>query len=714
MLSQSFMPVKTMNLISIENAAKTLKDEPLFEHVSLGIDEGAKIGFLGKNGSGKSTFLRLITGTIEPDSGTISRNRELRMSMLEQVPPYSPETSVREYLFEGKGAKISLFNRYRRFFDTYEHAAAHSAAMEQKLQLLTEEMDHEEAWQLENDYRSFLTELGIDDISQPMGVLSGGMRKKTALARALASRPNLLILDEPTNHLDIETIERLEQYLKKTANLALIMVTHDRYILNAVCTAIFELDNQRIFSYTGNYSTYLEQREQRISDLQKKQQRVDAVLKREMEWLKQGAKARTSKDRGRKARIQDLMDTQSRQEATLQEETVEFTSTHRRLGKKVLELRGVSKTYDGIQVIRPFHYSFKRGERIGVIGPNGSGKTTFLELISGRIPPDDPGENSEPAPPLSIEIGINTVISHFDQHSSPLTAGSGKDSRNNNGEDGGMREDSGSGSGKTAGTASRSRTVLEFIENIAERIHLGSTQMSAAQFLEQFAFPPSMHRQTLDRLSGGEKRRLYLISILIRSPNFLILDEPTNDLDIDTIRRLEDYLMQFSGCLLIVSHDRAFLDRTTDYLFVFGDPADPETRGTIRGFTGTYSNFRNSADSAAAAYNSAAADREKQQDSRESSGTGKTQTSITGDKKKERARERQKTKLTYKEQQEYRQVMQDIEKVEQEIEQLEASFSDPQADPRDLGERTERYHEAQRLLEKMMERWEYLAQFADL
>lgn len=694
-----------MNLISIENLSKTVKDEPLFEGVTIGIDEGARIGFLGANGTGKSTFLRLITGEMEADSGSISRNRSLRLSMLEQVPSFTPGTSIRSYLYEDPSPKVQLLNRYRRclenFKDESAHNKKHSEISKKELELLSEQMELEGGWELEHNYLSFLSELKLNDPEQPMDQLSGGMRKKAALARALASEPNLLILDEPTNHLDIETIEWLERYLSRSGakgagsssgsvnSMGLIMVSHDRYILDAVCTHIFELDKQNIYSYVGNYSSFLEQRERRIAEMQKQQERIETILRRELEWLKQGPKARTSKDKGRKMRLQDLME----QRADAAEDSRDFTSSHRRLGKKVLELHEISKSYNAVPVVRPFGYTFKRGERIGIIGPNGSGKTTFLDMITGTVKPDSG----------SIDLGVNTVFGYFDQLSRPL-----------------QKDDE--------------KTVLEYIEDFAERVKLGGangqakseSDLSAAQFLELFSFPASMHRLPLKRLSGGEKRRLHLISILIRSPNFLLLDEPTNDLDLDTLRRLEDYILNFTGCVLIISHDRAFLDRTTDYLFVFGDASAPDERGLIRGFTGNYSEYRQAFPASSKKESSGSTDGTSA-DKRPGGGKGasggrggSTDTASSAGRSMDRSSEksaerkrREKTKLTFKEQREYEAIMTEIEALEAEKEQVEQSFSDPSADPESLPQRTARYAEIQQLLDEKIERWEYLASFAE-
>ena len=516
-----------MNLISIENLSKTVNDKPLFQDVTMGIDEGEKIGFIGPNGAGKSTLLHIISGLLEADMGNISRNNNLRISMLEQTPIIPERITIRDFLYKSESPVIKLIAEYHRCLENYNHTESNvGAGRDLPLQELTERMDKENGWEIENNYLSFLSELKLGNPEQIMDNLSGGMKKKAALARALASRPNLLILDEPTNHLDLEIIEWLEKYLA-TSNFSFIMVTHDRYFLDSVCKTILELDKGRIYKYPGNYSTFLERREIRLSTEQNEQARIKSILRRELEWLSRGPKARASKDKKRKMRIEDLMDKQNRKE----HDSAEFSSSNRRLGKKILELKDISKTYKNNKVISSFSYKFKRGERIGIIGPNGSGKTTFLDIITGQIQ----GDSGE------IEKGINTLFGYYDQLSDHL-----------------------------ARAITENLTVLEYIKETAEQITLEDNKsISAARFLEMFNFPSSTHRTHLDRLSGGEKRRLYLIKILITNPNFLILDEPTNDLDLDTMRRLEDYIISFGGTIIVVSHDRAFLDRTTDFLFIF-------------------------------------------------------------------------------------------------------------------------------------------------
>lgn len=635
--SSCMMPI-IMNILSIENLSKTVKDAPLFSGITLGLEQGERYGLIGKNGAGKSTFLKLIAGQIQPDTGTIAIRRNLEIGMLEQTPQFDEAMTVREYFFAGKTPKIDTLNKYRACLAAYDHGKS----SEQELTALHEKMDDFNLWTIEHDYLSFLSELQIPDPDARMKTLSGGMQKKTALARELAARPDLLLLDEPTNHLDISTIEWLENYVLH-ASISLIMVTHDRYILDKVCTGILELDAQKIYSYPGNYTVFLTRREQRMAELESSQNRIEAILRRELEWLKRGPKARAGKDRGRKMRIQDLMDAKVLQE----QEMSEFSSSHRRLGKKILEVKSISKHYSGRQVIASFSYNFRKGERIGLVGANGSGKSTLLDMLTGHVIPDS-GD---------IDTGIHTHFGYYDQTSRQLPL---------------------------------QKTVLEFISDTAETIDIGIGKVvSAAKFLELFNFPASFHRIPIELLSGGERRRLLLLQTLAASPNFLVLDEPTNDLDIDTIRKLEEYLMSFSGCSLIVSHDRAFLDRTVDYLFIF------DGEGQVKGFPGSYSEYHEDT------LQQAAEAIERNNEKQKSSIPSKLQDTSVPD----RPAKRTGKGLTFKEQKEYESLLSRIEERETAIQLLEESFSDPSSNPDTLSDRTRDYQRQQNELETDLERW---------
>jgi ATP-binding cassette subfamily F protein uup len=584
-----------MNVLSLDNVSKTLVDAPLFEGVTLGIDDGEKIGFIGKNGTGKSTFLKILHGVLPPDTGAVSRHRELTMSGLEQHPSFTPGATLREFCFHGRSSGS----------------------------------DHAEDARALDAFRSFCRELGLPDQDVPVDTLSGGMLRKASLARCLSRGARLLTLDEPTNHLDLETIEWLESLLRR-ASFGFIVVTHDRYFLDAVCTAIMEIDGQRIRKYPGSYSRYLELRAEREEARERAEERRASILRGELEWLKRGPRARTGKDKSRKQRVMNLLDSGVQREMAMQE----FSSTHRRLGKKVLELQGVCRSFEGMQVILPFTYSFRRGERIGLLGPNGSGKTTFLRLVSGELAPDAG----------SVVKGETTAFGHFTQ------TGAGIDP---------------------------SLTVIDYMKELAERVpQEGGSTLSAEQFLEKFLFPRSMHAIRIDRLSGGEVRRLALVRLLATAPNFLLLDEPTNDLDLDTIRLLEEYLAEFPGCILLVSHDRALLDRLTDYLFVF------DGRGGIRGFTGSYEDYREAMEEEEAA---------------------------APPQRPPARQRREKTGLSFKERKEYELLVSEIDGLEKEQKDLEAGFQRAVTDPARLQSDRRRYGELLIELERKFARWEELA-----
>jgi len=632
-----------MNLISVNGITKWKGEKKLFENASFGVDEGDKIAFIGVNGSGKSTLLQLIAGVDEPDIGTISRNRGARINFLEQTPSYDRKDTVIEHIFKVGNPQTAVIKRYETLCEAMkkDHDPAHQAELDD----IMAEMERIGAWQYEFQVRAVLDKLGITELTSMMHELSGGMLKKVALARSLIDTSNIIILDEPTNHLDIDTIEWLQSFLQKTTKTVLI-VTHDRYFLDSVCNFIIEIEGGAVHRYIGNYSAFLTAKSVRQAAIDHEEERIRSILKVELEWLSRGPKARGTKQKARKERINDM---QSRE--FVKEEGMELSVSGRRLGKKILSLKNVTKSFGDKNVISPFSHVFKRNEKIGVIGPNGSGKTTFLNLLTGRIEPDS-GE---------IERGVNTFFGYFDQHSTAL--------------DPEMR-------------------LIDFMKLTGEVITLenGAT-VSASAMLERFLFPSKTHSTLLGKLSGGERRRIYLVHILMQNPNFLILDEPTNDFDIKTLSILEDFLNEYDGCLIVVSHDRFFMDRVADYLLIF------DGEGGVRGFAGNFSDYLD--------YR-----REEEADARRAA-----------EQSKEAARENpsaartarpEKKKLSFKEQKEYDAILGEIDKLEAEKGKLDDFFNTGTTDVKKINECAGRLKEVEKLLEEKVKRWEYLAAIAEL
>ena len=611
-------------VLSAENLAKTVRDEPLFENTTLALEEGEKVGIVGRNGSGKSTFLRCLIGDIYPDEGNVSMKNGANPVLLEQTVSYPEGTTVSGFLYLQKGRPLEILDAYQKALESGD---------EKEYTRLSAIIEKEDLWDIERRYEAVLTDLGEDlDPSTPMSSLSGGQQKKAAIARALSVNPDILLLDEPTNHLDIRTIEYLEAWIK-AAQAAVIIVTHDRHILNECCSTIWELDRRHFYRHPGSFSAYLERKAERLRMDEKHEARLENILRRELEWLKRGPKARTGKDKGRKDRIEAMLGERSRPR---EDRPRDFQSAERRLGKKILEIEGISKSYDGKSLFSDFSFSFVKGQKIALIGDNGSGKSTLLDILAGHTEPDEG----------SVDRGINTVFGYYDQLGRDLKS---------------------------------SKTVIEYTEDIGERVVMGDgEEVSASRFLELFGFPVQMQRTPIGMLSGGERRRLYLITRLVMNPNFLLFDEPTNDLDIDTMERLEEYITSFPGCAVISSHDRTFLDVTTDMTFVIED-------GSINLFPGSYSEWKEYRSDEEAEAKKAAAAKEKSQPRRP---------------------QREKKGLTYKEMKEKEALEAEIGELENLIGDLEASFATAEETPLGtLQERTRKYEEARKELDEKTERW---------
>ncbi len=610
-----------MVLVTANNLEKQMKDAPLFSSLSFGINSSERIGLIGRNGGGKSTLLKIMSGHVIPDEGEVTYNSACTVSYLPQRIENVQGVSVRDYLFLADHPRIEELKRYHRIVTEGDPAKISKAHHEAELS---------GAWEVELTYESLLTEISGPNLSSPMTTLSGGMMKKAAICRTLSLASDLLLLDEPTNHLDTDAIIWLENYLQNN-RMASLIITHDRYFLERVCSQIFELSDSTLYTHPGNYSAFLQRKEQRIEMERAQQVKLRSILRSELKWLERGAQARTTKDGGRIARIEKLKES-LRSEG---DERSSFKSVSSYSGKKILDIHNLSKSFKGEEVITGFSHSFLHGERIGLVGPNGSGKSTFLSLIAGEL-------ISESG---TLDYGLHTHIGYYDQM------------------DRGINE---------------TQTILESLKESGEEVVVEKgLKVSASKFLEMFGFPVAQHRQPVSTLSGGERRRLHLVRILLSSPNFLILDEPTNDLDIDTINQLEEFIDSFQGVVLIASHDRSFLDNCVDTLFVFSS----ENSGITK-YPGNYSHWA-------------------QQETTEEikADTGKT---------KNTWRTSEKKGLSFKEKKELEEIHGKIEAVEHEITELELSFSDPSSDPTTLKERTEKYNTASENLETLMERWEDL------
>lgn len=524
-----------MNFLTLENVTKSYGEKVLFRNISLHIDKGQKIGLIAKNGTGKSTLLRVIAGLegSEGENARILLRKDIRIGWLEQEPMFPPGIDVLT-------AALDLANPMVRVVQRYERALAHPENTEELQEAMTQ-MDLHHAWSFEARVKEMLYRFRLDDLSQKVGSLSGGQQKRLALAKILLEDPDFLILDEPTNHLDVEMIEWLEEYLQQPG-ITLFMVTHDRYFLENVCDSIIELEGGQLRRYSGSYADYLEKKALREEVEATTYERQSKLLKRELEWVRRSPAARTTKA---KARIDAYYERKEANEA-LRKKTEEMAIAIKEnwLGSKVVELHNISKAFGGKKILDNFTYKFRRRERVGIVGPNGSGKSTFLDILTGALPPDTG----------KVVIGDTIIFGHYRQEGIRLP------------------ED---------------KRVIEVVRDIADYIPLEKgKELSAAQLLERFLFSRPQQQVYVSQLSGGERRRLYLLTVLMKNPNFLILDEPTNDLDVLTLQVLEDFLEDYPGCLVVVTHDRYFMDRLVEHLFVF------EGNGKIKDFNGTYAEYR--------------------------------------------------------------------------------------------------------------------------
>ena len=609
--------------LQIENLTKSYGDRILFADITFGVEEGDKIGVIAKNGTGKSTLLNIISGKESPDSGKITFRNNLRVSILEQIPSFIDGATVIEACMHDDSKMANTISQYEQALSTGNSDIINKAI---------HQMDAAGAWDYEDRLKQLLTQLKITDLNTPISQMSGGQRKRVALARVILEEPELIILDEPTNHLDIEIIEWLEDYLKRS-RVTLLMVTHDRYFLDRICNKIIEIDNQQIYSYDGNYDYYLRRRRERIEAMAAELAKVKNTLRREQEWMSRQPQARAGKA---KYRIDAFYGLKDPSRVNLKEENVSLDVKSSYIGSKIFEAVGISKRFGEKVILDDFTYTFARYEKLGIIGNNGAGKSTFIKLLQGIIP-NDSGE---------WNVGETVKFGYYSQDGIAFN---------------------------------ENKRVIDAITEIAEDVVInGDRHYSPMQFLQHFLFSPADQQKYIHTLSGGERCRLHLASVLMRSPNFLILDEPTNDLDIVTLGILEDYLCSFKGCVIVISHDRYFLDNIVDHLFVF------EGNGQIKDFPGNYSDYR-----------SWAIERAKIQ-ANESAKTAATSN--------EKPRTDRPAKLTYKEKKELEQLTTDLELLNAEKDALDSLFNSGEEIP-DIIEKSARYNELKKLIDEKEFRW---------
>lgn len=624
-----------MNLLTVEGVTKTFGDKKIFDNVTFGIDAGDKVGLIGVNGTGKSTLLKIVAGEETADLGQVVRMNGLRVGYLPQTPDFDPEDTVLGQVFNCDNPTVNLIKEYEQ---AVRDAELGLDGAEKRLYALNDKMDAVNAWNLESDAKTILSKLSITDFYKKAGTLSGGQIKRMALARALITPVDLLILDEPTNHIDNESIDWLEKFLAKYKG-ALLMVTHDRYFLDRVVNKTLELEDAKLYSYTANYSGFLEAKAVREELAAASERKRQNFLRTELEWVRRGAQARTTKQ---KARLERFNETAA-VKAPKEKDTLEISAAATRLGRKTIIAESISKSYDGVTYIDDFSYIILKHDRVGVIGPNGCGKSTLLNMLIGSLKPDSG----------SVERGETVKIGVFAQHNEVMDS---------------------------------EQRVIDYIRDTAEYVQTADGRISASQMLEKFLFPPSMQYSPIGKLSGGEKRRLYLLKVLVEAPNILFLDEPTNDLDIETLAILEDYLDIFNGAVITVSHDRYFLDKVVDRIFAF------EVGGRIRQYEGGYSDYL----------------RQYEERHVSPSESAKKETF-----KQEKRQSEKPLKMTYNEQREFETINERIEKLENEISDIEAEIAGISTDYVRLQELTERKDTFEAELEEAMDRWVYLNELAE-
>lgn len=619
--------------LQIDGISKSFGELQLFEGISFTVEERKRIGLIARNGKGKSTLLKIISGNEPCDAGKITLRNGIRVGYLEQDPDFNEELTVIEACLQRNNEKSEIIAKYEQ---------AMSEGDNDSLQQLIEEMDRLDAWDYETRAKQILERLKISHFDQPVKELSGGQKKRIALAAILIEQPELIILDEPTNHLDIEMVEWLEDFLTRT-NSSLLMVTHDRYFLDNVCNEIIEIDNNTIYRYKGNYSYFLQRREERLQNLAAETARARNLLRKELDWMRRQPQARAHKA---KYRIDAFYKLEEKAAAMRDDSKVSLDVKSQYIGNKIFVMHAISKAFPQKTITKDFYYTFARYEKLGIVGNNGTGKSTFIKMLLGKVKPDSG----------SIEIGETVKWGYYSQEGLSFN---------------------------------EQMKVIDVVKNIAEVIPIGNKTLTASQFLQHFLFSPEKQYSYVYKLSGGEKRRLYLCTVLMSNPNFLVLDEPTNDLDIETLQVLEEYLSEFKGCVIVVSHDRYFMDKVVDHIFVFNG------EGNIKDFPGNYTEYRDWRDEERAIAAKRAAEN-----------------AAKNTPAKQNYRSEEKRKLTYKEKREYELLEQEIMDLETEKESLEQAMSSGSLTNEELMQKSLRIQEVIELIDSKTLRWLELSEYA--